>query len=200
MIALRHIDLNAVDAGVAVPDTDIGAYLVKPVSFDRFLTAIQQARRFLQQDKPEAKVQKEVRPDMMFVKAEGKLVKVNLQELWLVEGLEDYVRLWIGTTRIVVYSTMKHMADMLSDKGYFIRVSKSYIVNMNYVNELDGNSSAWAIRPSVSVRRTGTRPWRYLTGLNCCEEPGQAAPHRPVVPPGRDAASRKSSRLNRFAF
>jgi DNA-binding LytR/AlgR family response regulator len=77
---------------------------------------------------------------VLFVKSEGKLVKVDLSHLWLVEGLKDYVRLWTDTAKVIVHTTMKNFEDQLSGNPSFIRVNKSYIINIGYVTEVDGNT------------------------------------------------------------
>ena len=78
--------------------------------------------------------------NLMFVKAEGKLVRIDLSELWLAEGLKDYVRLWTEKGKIIVHSTMKNFEEQLSAYPNFLRIHKSYIVNMKYISEVDGNS------------------------------------------------------------
>jgi DNA-binding LytR/AlgR family response regulator len=77
---------------------------------------------------------------MLFVRSEGKWIKINLEELWLVEGLKDYVRLWINNERLAVHSTMKNFEQQLSLHSQFLRIHKSYIVNFNFVTEVEGNS------------------------------------------------------------
>lgn len=124
--ALESYDLDAVD------------YLLKPVSFDRFLKGIQKAKSLLQTG-----IVSTTSPDtdkLMFVKSEGRLVKIDLTKLWFVEGLKDYVRLWTDTGKIIVHSTMKSFEDNLSQYPNFTRVHKSYIVNMEHIDEVDGNT------------------------------------------------------------
>ena len=130
--AVESYELNAID------------YLVKPVSFDRFLKAIDKAGYMLQ---PAALKNTNVTAlsslsgdGVLFVKTEGKLVKIDLAHLWLIEGLKDYVRLWTDTGKIIVHTTMKSFEDQLSAISLFIRVNKSYIINIKYVHEIDGNT------------------------------------------------------------
>jgi two-component system, LytTR family, response regulator len=77
---------------------------------------------------------------LLFVRSEGKWVNINLQNLWLVEGLKDYLRLWIGDERITVHSTMKNFEQQLEPYTQFVRVHKSHMVNLTFVTEVDGNS------------------------------------------------------------
>ena len=130
-------------------DLDVVDYLLKPVPFERFLKAVHKAQDLLQKRPGRSPEVKEATADILFVRTEGKLVKIDLGQLWLVEGLKDYVRLWTGSSRIVVHSTMKNMEELLSPHAGFLRVSKSYIVNLAFVTELDGN--AIRIRDQVVV-------------------------------------------------
>lgn len=130
--AVESYELNAVD------------YLLKPFSFERFLKAIHKATELLQQTKPEHQTplqSSENKPDtnIIFVKSEGKLLKTNLHELWLVEGLKDYVKLWTLSGKIIVHSTMKNIEDQLGKNTDFVRVNKSYIINTKYITAIDGN-------------------------------------------------------------
>ena len=58
----------------------------------------------------------------------------------MVEGLKDYVKLHLKTAKLVVHSTMKNMEDSLAAYQGFVRVHKSYIVNMQYATEMDANT------------------------------------------------------------
>jgi len=120
--ALESYELNAID------------YLLKPIPFQRFSTAIQ---KFLQynnndQDSQAAK--------LIFAKSGNKLIRIDLAELLFLEGLKDYVKLYTSTGNIVVHSTMKNMEEQLSPYNNFIRVQKSYIINLKYVSEVNGNN------------------------------------------------------------
>lgn len=122
--AVESYELNAVD------------YLVKPIPFERFLQAIDKAVAVRKKVSTVATADEK---PIMFVKTEGKLVSVNLDELWFVEGYKDYVRLWTESGRLVVLTTMQHMEEQLAGNPRFIRVSRSYIVNLRYIKEVDGN-------------------------------------------------------------
>ena len=127
--AVESYDLYAVD------------YLLKPISFERFFKAISKAVELLTA-KPASTTSKPAdnTDHILFVKTEGKLVKVDLRELWFIEGLKDYVRLWTSQGKLVVHSTMKNMEESLAAYSNFIRIHKSHIINMDYVTEVDGNA------------------------------------------------------------
>lgn len=130
--AIESYELYAVD------------YLLKPISFERFLKAINKAADAINKrgdaDLAIKTSDKGVPDNLMFVKTEGKLVRIDLTRLWFVEGLKDYVRLWTDQGKTVVHSTMKHIEENLAQHPNFIRIHKSYIVNMDFITEIDGNS------------------------------------------------------------
>lgn len=128
--ALESYDHNAVD------------YLLKPIAFERFLKAINKATDIIggsniqASEKPIASSDSD---NLMFIKAEGKLIKIDLKQLWFAEGLKDYIRLWTEQGKIVIHSTMKNFEESLSKYSNFVRVHKSFIVNLEYIEEVDGS-------------------------------------------------------------
>lgn len=128
--ALESYNLDAVD------------YLVKPISFDRFLKAMNKAINIVNVKPVNVSAAKSVGSSgeqIMFVKTSGKLQKVDLEKLWMIEALKDYLKLYVDKEKIVIHSTMKNMEDQLSQMPQFLRVNKSYIVNVRFVDEIEGN-------------------------------------------------------------
>ena len=83
--AVESYDLNAVD------------YLLKPITFDRFIKAIHKLTTELPaSNSNESRSQKSSMSDkdILFVKSDGKMIKIDLAQLCIVEGLKNYVRLW----------------------------------------------------------------------------------------------------------
>ncbi|HYG17022.1 MAG TPA: LytTR family DNA-binding domain-containing protein [Bacteroidia bacterium] len=65
---------------------------------------------------------------------------MDLTKIWFVEGAKDYIKVWTDTGRVVIHSTMKNFEEQLSPFTNFIRVHKSYIVNLEYIQEIESNS------------------------------------------------------------
>lgn len=127
--AIESYELNAVD------------YLLKPISFDRFLRAMDKAQLLLQPSATPVPMEAVSNLDkLLFVRSDGKWVKIDLTKIWFVEGVKDYIRVWTDTGRIVIHSTMKNFEEQLSPFNNFIRVHKSYIVNLEYIQEIESNS------------------------------------------------------------
>ncbi|HTN45672.1 MAG TPA: LytTR family DNA-binding domain-containing protein [Flavipsychrobacter sp.] len=116
-------------------------YLLKPVSFERFLRAVDKLRDLKQrQQQGSAAGSSFFEQDILFVRSEGKLVKIDLTQLVFIEGLKDYLRLWTEQGKLIMHATMKNMEEQLTKRSNFIRVNKSFIVNIHYIREVDGNA------------------------------------------------------------
>jgi len=114
--ALEGYNLNVVD------------YLLKPVSFERFLKACNKAKELfdLRSDKTAAK---EESPDHIFVNVEYTLVKILFSDILFIEGLKDYIKIHLASSAkpVLTKMSLKAMEEKLpADK--FIRIHKSYIV------------------------------------------------------------------------
>jgi len=116
-------------------DLDVADYLLKPISFERFLKAVNKVMDHRRNSIPDSPGD-----EYTFLKVDSKLVKVNYADIVFVEGMKDYLKIFVkGTDKpLVVHQTMKRFEDMLP-KGKFIRVHKSYIVSLAAVNSIVGN-------------------------------------------------------------
>jgi len=142
-----HVIFTTAHSEFAVESYEHNAidYLIKPISFERFMKAVSKLLEVIQSEKKSSATEHHApapdQPDhIIFVKSNGKLIKVDITELCFVEGLRDYVCLWTEKQKIVVHGTMKHFEELLSRFPFFLRVHKSYIINLNYISEVDGNS------------------------------------------------------------
>jgi len=123
--AIESYELSAID------------YLLKPISFERFLVAMNKAKEIIGPVKIKTKTQLDAKN--LFVRSKGKWIKIDLTKLWLVEGLKDYLRLWINDERITIHNTMKNFEEQLAAFPNFIRIHKSFIVNLNFIEEVENN-------------------------------------------------------------
>ncbi|MCB0693621.1 MAG: LytTR family DNA-binding domain-containing protein [Saprospiraceae bacterium] len=119
--AVEGFELNAID------------YLLKPIAFDRFLKAVNKAKEQLRSRKPEAGSDQ-----YMFVKADKKLVKVSFEDIVYIEGLKDYVIIRLEQDRVITLQTMKSLEEKLPT-ALFKRIHRSYIVNVQKIQALDGS-------------------------------------------------------------
>ncbi|MFK7923378.1 MAG: LytR/AlgR family response regulator transcription factor [Bacteroidia bacterium] len=126
----------------AVDSYELGAidYLLKPVSLDRFLKAVNKAVSFVRaQDALDEKSNEQ--PDIkdyMFIKSDTRFFKVNLGEILYVEGMRDYVAVHTPERRIMTLMSMSKMMDKLPESD-FMRVHKSYIIGLNHIQLIQNN-------------------------------------------------------------
>ncbi len=117
-------------------------YLVKPVSYARFLQAAQkvlEAATAVPTPPTDGPIQPTDDPNFTFVKVDNKLVRVAYDEVRYVEALGDYVHIVTGTSKLIVYSTMKAVEEKFP-AGRFVRVHRSFIVNVNRIQALEDNA------------------------------------------------------------
>ncbi len=113
---------------------DVVDYLLKPISFDRFMMAINKVTERMNNKKSLSQHE----DDYFYVKADKKLIRVKYDDIIYIEGLKDYVIIRVDESRIVTLQTMKSLTDKLPDDR-FIRVHRSYLVNIDRINSIMGN-------------------------------------------------------------
>lgn len=117
--AVEGFNLNAVD------------YLLKPYTFERFTQAVTKARDFQQYMNETGAALKH-----LVVKADYSLVKIDIANIQLIEGLDDYLKIHLANGKpIVVRMTMKAILEKLPEDN-FIRVHRSYIVPLNKIEHV----------------------------------------------------------------
>ncbi|UKN03361.1 LytTR family DNA-binding domain-containing protein [Paracrocinitomix mangrovi] len=122
--AVEGFELNAID------------YLLKPFAFDRFLAAVNKAKDHLDSHSSEKEVK--LKKDYLTIKADHKLYKVQYKDIKFIEGQREYVSFHIPTGRITALMSLKKLEESLPS-SIFIRCHKSYIVNKDKVEALEGN-------------------------------------------------------------
>jgi DNA-binding LytR/AlgR family response regulator len=119
-------------------ELDVMDYLLKPISYERFLKAAWKARDYfaLLESTP-ATVAATANP-YIFVKVNGKLEKINFDEILFIEGMENYVAIHLSGKKLITHSTIKSLLEKLP-QGQFIQTHKSFIVAINKVETIEGN-------------------------------------------------------------
>lgn len=113
-------------------------YLLKPVSFDRFYKAVVKVQEvFKEQTFTNVITAEEKSDEFLFVKTDGKLIKINLNDLQFVEGLKDYLYLHLKNEKLIVLDTLKDFELKLPNN--FMRVHKSYIVRLDQIESIERN-------------------------------------------------------------
>jgi DNA-binding LytR/AlgR family response regulator len=127
--AVEGYELDAVD------------YLVKPVSFERFVKAVNKLKRSsLPEKDPHASDYKSNPDAFVYLKVDKHMQKVFVNEIMYIESWKDYVKLFLtGSKSILVKQSISSMENLLSAHR-FVRVHRSYIVSINKISGYNGLS------------------------------------------------------------
>lgn len=107
-------------------------YLLKPISYADFLAAARKAQDWFARVPASAPA-----PQSLFVKSEYRLQQIAFDDILYVEGMKDYVRIFLESgDPVVSLSTLKALEAQLPEDRFF-RVSKSYIVQLSKVRTLE---------------------------------------------------------------
>ncbi len=128
--AINGFDYNVVD------------YLLKPIEFERFLKGTLKVELTInrinkEQDEPVLE-QKKPQRDFLFIKTDGKLIRVNYDEILYIEGKRDYISITTTVDKLISLDTLSNMETILPATT-FIRIHKSYIVALDKIDFIQGN-------------------------------------------------------------
>jgi DNA-binding LytR/AlgR family response regulator len=120
-------------------ELDVVDYLLKPIRLPRFLAAVQKVVK-TQGESAIDQTKEETEDDYLFVKTEskGKLLKINLEDIDYIEGMKNYVAIYRGGQKTMVYTNLKDLEARLPRKE-FIRVHKSFIIPISRITGIEGN-------------------------------------------------------------
>jgi len=119
-------------------ELDVLDYLLKPITFERFLRAVDKANQRLsipQAGQPEKTAPEEAPQPFVFVKDGTKLVKIRFDDILYVEGLKDYVTIHTRQQKIVTLQRLKSLEEQLPSNK-FIRIHHSFIVAFDAIDSI----------------------------------------------------------------
>jgi DNA-binding LytR/AlgR family response regulator len=114
-------------------NVDAVDYLLKPFEYDRFLKAVYKAKEYM-----EFLTNQDLQLASIFVKVDYQLMKINLKEIELVEGLDDYIRIHIKPRAVLTLMTLKSLQEKLP-ASEFVRLHRSYIVPISKIESYGKN-------------------------------------------------------------
>jgi DNA-binding LytR/AlgR family response regulator len=109
-------------------------YLVKPFDYSKFLKAIERFYKNYESKNTQ-------NFDYIFIKENGLLSKIGQNEIRFCEALGDYVKIHVSDKIHIVNSTMKNIEEKLKGNKKFLRLHRSYIVNLDYLENLDADTA-----------------------------------------------------------
>ena len=139
--AYREFALDGFETGA----TD---YLVKPVRFDRFLKAVQKAKNHINLKRNSSTSQD--RNEKIFIKSEGKIIKILLSEILYIEAQGDYLNVHTKSEIYSTQMTLTSMEESLQNKKFY-RIQRSFILNLDFVRSVHGNMLELLNGQSISV-------------------------------------------------
>lgn len=112
-------------------------YLLKPISYEDFLSAAMKAKEYLEVTEP-AEVTGQRKIKSIFVKTEYRLQQIDLDKITYIEGLKDYVKIHLndGSTPVLSLMRLKNLEDTLPNED-FVRVHKSFIVRLTAIEAIE---------------------------------------------------------------
>jgi len=122
-------------------EVDAIDYLIKPVKLERFQKAVEKAHTYsklFKADYANNKIE-QVADDFFFVKADRRIFKVYFNNILFIQGLKDYVVMHTDSQKVITAMNIKTIHDQLP-KDMFVRVSKSYVINVKHIGSMDNNT------------------------------------------------------------
>ena len=117
--AVDAFEVNAID------------YLVKPIPFDRFVKSV---NKFLSQmQTPSIQKKSEERTDHIILKSDSKNHKVIIDEILYIESLDDYVKVHTINGKLVCYSRLVVLEELLKNYQNIVRIHRSYMINISHI-------------------------------------------------------------------
>lgn len=121
-------------------------FLLKPIRYQKFLEAAQKAQKwFALRDAATAPVRAagvDGEHGSIFIKTDGELVKLRLDEVLYIEGMKDYVMVHLQREQkpLITHLSMKAAEGLLQGKGAFMRVHRSFIVNLDRIDSVSAGN------------------------------------------------------------
>jgi DNA-binding LytR/AlgR family response regulator len=116
---------------------DVVDFLVKPISFERFLQSIGKIYRFLPATiaQPEPDVPAQKTREYQYFKVDKEMVKLDLADILWIESLKDYVRIHTNDAQLVSYLRISYLEEKLPPDR-FVRIHKSFIVALEHIQAI----------------------------------------------------------------
>lgn len=112
-------------------------YLLKPVDYPEFLKAAEKARKWITANNKNQIIRSD--KDFLFIKSEHKIIRIDLKSIRYIKGMSEYVKIYRDNARPVMsLISLKSLEGQLPE-DQFMRVHKSYIVNLQKISEVESN-------------------------------------------------------------
>jgi DNA-binding LytR/AlgR family response regulator len=140
--AIEGFELDAVD------------YLLKPISFDRFLKAVSKVMETpLSDTKPEEEIQNKKAESNGYIsfRSDRKMIKVTLNDILYIESIKDYIKVVTAANTVITKQSISSVEEILPPE-MFIRIHRSYIVALNKIESYN-NELVWIAKQELPISR-----------------------------------------------
>jgi two-component system, LytTR family, response regulator len=110
--------------------------LLKPVTFERFLKAIQKATAYFKKERTWHK-SNDTDKQNFFIKSGKNFISVELKDIFFIQGLKDYVLFHTHNAKHIAYKRMKELEETLPP--FFSRIHNSFIINTTHIEKIEDN-------------------------------------------------------------
>ena len=128
--AIEGFELDAVD------------YLLKPISFDRFLKAVNKIFELnLQSNTKNSSTENPAEPaqPFLYLRVDRKMIKVLFNDILYIEGLRDYIRIFTTSKTIITKHLLASLEEMLPSDA-FLRIHRSYIISISKIDSFNSDT------------------------------------------------------------
>ena len=115
-------------------------YLLKPFDYNEFLNASTKARSYFESQQSVSVSKPEKKQEFFFVKSDYKQIKINFSEILYIEGLKDYVKIYLkdNPKPILTLMSLKKLEEELPSEN-FMRIHRSYIIALDKIEAIERN-------------------------------------------------------------
>ncbi|MEM9916769.1 MAG: LytTR family DNA-binding domain-containing protein [Bacteroidota bacterium] len=117
-------------------ELDVVDYLVKPIRLNRFVKAVNKAKEIYDLHQQKSNTVESISNDFIYIKSERKYIRIFFKDIKYIKGLKDYVMLYTTKEKVMTAMNIKTINSQLPS-AIFVRISKSYIININYINAVE---------------------------------------------------------------
>ncbi len=115
-------------------ELDVVDYLLKPISFARFLKAAEKAQNYMNARNKEVSITN----DFFFIKCNGKIEKIIMSEVIYIEAMANYVIIYTKQKKYITYLTFSGIEEQLP-ANLFVRIHKSFLIAISAIQTIDGD-------------------------------------------------------------
>jgi len=117
-------------------ELDVIDYLVKPIRLQRFIKATNKAKEIFDLRGQSENIIEKIEEEFIYIKADRKYIRLFFKDIKYIKGMKDYVMIYTDAQRLMTAMNLKTIFSQLPHH-IFARVSKSHLININFIDAID---------------------------------------------------------------